>query len=84
MPVPPSASHLLIPFAGRGTPACREAMRSLRLPRLESLLSRLAAGRRAAAGEGDEQMGGRGRHGHGPIVRDATMPPLTPRAFTFP
>jgi hypothetical protein len=42
MPVPPSVSHLLIPFAGRGTPACREAMRSLRLPRLESLLSRLA------------------------------------------
>lgn len=41
MPVPPSASHLLIPFAGRGTPACREAMRSLRLPRLESLLSRI-------------------------------------------
>ncbi|WP_077001531.1 hypothetical protein [Variovorax sp. KK3] len=42
MPVPPSPSHLLIPFAGRGTPACREAMKSLRLPKLESLLSRLA------------------------------------------
>lgn len=42
MPVPPSPHHLLIPFAGRGTPACREAMRSLRLPKLEALLSRLA------------------------------------------
>ncbi|OUM01699.1 hypothetical protein [Variovorax sp. JS1663] len=41
MPVPPSPSHLLIPFAGRGTPACREAMKSLRLPKLESLLARL-------------------------------------------
>ncbi|GAA4336544.1 hypothetical protein GCM10023165_13890 [Variovorax defluvii] len=37
-----SSTHLLIPFAGRSTPACREATKSLRLPRLESLLARLA------------------------------------------
>jgi hypothetical protein len=42
MPVPPSPTSLLIPFAGRGTPACREAMKTLRLPKLEALLARLA------------------------------------------
>ncbi|QSI29225.1 hypothetical protein GNX71_06395 [Variovorax sp. RKNM96] len=34
--------HLLIPFAGRGSPACRAALPALKLPNLESLLSRLA------------------------------------------
>lgn len=38
----PSPRHLLIPFAGRGSPACREALAGLRLPKLEALLSRLA------------------------------------------
>ena len=33
--------HLLIPFAGRGSPACRAALPALKLPNLESLLSRL-------------------------------------------
>lgn len=37
-----SPRHLLIPFAGRGSPACRAALPALRLPNLESLLSRLA------------------------------------------
>jgi len=37
----PSSRHLLIPFAGRGSPACREALAGLRLPKLEALLSRL-------------------------------------------
>lgn len=36
------ARHLLIPFAGRGSPACRAALPTLRLPRLEALLARLA------------------------------------------
>ncbi|WP_218508131.1 hypothetical protein [Variovorax sp. dw_308] len=35
--------HLLIPFAGRGSPACRAALPGLRLPRLEALLARLAS-----------------------------------------
>jgi hypothetical protein len=34
--------HLLIPFAGRGSPACRAALPALKLPNLESLLSRLS------------------------------------------
>jgi hypothetical protein len=33
--------HLLIPFAGRGSPACRAALPALRLPNLETLLLRL-------------------------------------------
>lgn len=33
--------HLLIPFAGRGSPACRAALPTLRLPNLETLLARL-------------------------------------------
>ena len=41
MSVPFSPRHLLIPFAGRGSPACREALAGLRLPRIEALLSRL-------------------------------------------
>ena len=38
----PLPRHLLIPFAGRGSPACRAAWPSLRLPNLEALLSRLS------------------------------------------
>lgn len=34
--------HLLITFAGRGSPACRAALPTLKLPNLESLLSRLS------------------------------------------
>ncbi|MEJ7688072.1 MAG: hypothetical protein WKG52_14405 [Variovorax sp.] len=41
MPALPTPSHLLIPFAGRGSPGCREALATLRLPKLEALLSRL-------------------------------------------
>jgi len=33
--------HLLIPFAGRGTPGCRAALATLKLPNLERLLARL-------------------------------------------
>ncbi|KQW64165.1 hypothetical protein [Variovorax sp. Root411] len=36
-----SPRHLLIPFAGRGSPACRAALPTLRLPNLETLLTRL-------------------------------------------
>lgn len=36
-----SPRHLLIPFAGRGSPACRAALPALKLPNLESLLARL-------------------------------------------
>ncbi|HEY2255265.1 MAG TPA: hypothetical protein VGI11_06465 [Variovorax sp.] len=42
MPPSPPAAHLLIPFAGRGSPNCRKALAGLRLPKLESLLQRLA------------------------------------------
>ncbi|MBT2322722.1 hypothetical protein J7E62_10235 [Variovorax paradoxus] len=42
MPASSSSPHLLIPFAGRSSPACREALPALRLPKLETLLSRLA------------------------------------------
>ncbi|AGU48384.1 hypothetical protein VAPA_1c12690 [Variovorax paradoxus B4] len=38
----PLPRHLLIPFAGRGSPACRAALPTLRLPNLEALLSRLS------------------------------------------
>jgi hypothetical protein len=37
-----AARHLLIPFAGRGSPACRAALPGLQLPKLEALLARLA------------------------------------------
>ena len=37
----PLPRHLLIPFAGRGSPACRAALSTLRLPNLETLLLRL-------------------------------------------
>ncbi len=36
------ARHLLIPFAGRSTPACRAALAGLSLPNLEALLARMA------------------------------------------
>ncbi|RSZ45752.1 MULTISPECIES: hypothetical protein [unclassified Variovorax] len=36
-----SPRQLLIPFAGRGSPSCRAALTTLRLPNLESLLARL-------------------------------------------
>ncbi|MDM0114127.1 hypothetical protein QTI66_18380 [Variovorax sp. J22R133] len=36
-----STRHVLIPFAGRSTPACQAALGGLRLPNLESLLGRL-------------------------------------------
>jgi len=49
-PVP--VRHLLIPFAGRGSPACRAALHTLRLPNLEALLSRLAAVETDAQDEG--------------------------------
>jgi hypothetical protein len=41
MSAPPNARHLLVPFAGRGSPACRTALADLRLPKLEALLARL-------------------------------------------
>ncbi|MBT2303557.1 hypothetical protein J7E70_24220 [Variovorax paradoxus] len=41
MPALSTSHHLLIPFAGRGSLACREALAKLRLPKLEALLSRL-------------------------------------------
>ncbi|RYY51240.1 MAG: hypothetical protein EOO24_66480, partial [Comamonadaceae bacterium] len=41
MTATPTARHLLIPFAGRRTPACAAALSSLRLPNLEALLARL-------------------------------------------
>ncbi len=43
-PAPSSSAspHLLVPFAGRGSPACRQALDGLRLPHLEGLLARLA------------------------------------------
>ncbi|WP_422097866.1 hypothetical protein [Variovorax sp.] len=42
MAEPAPARHLLIPFAGRGSPSCRAALPTLRLPKLEALLGRLA------------------------------------------
>ena len=36
-----SPRQLLIPFAGRGSPSCRAALSTLRLPNLENLLARL-------------------------------------------
>jgi len=41
MPSAVDARHLLIPFAGRSTPACRASQVSLRLPNLEALLARM-------------------------------------------
>ncbi|MDM0043419.1 hypothetical protein QTH91_02905 [Variovorax dokdonensis] len=35
------ARHLIIPFAGRGTPGCRAIIAELRLPRLERLMTRM-------------------------------------------
>lgn len=37
----PGPRHLLLPFAGRGTPGCRAALATLKLPNLERLLARL-------------------------------------------
>jgi hypothetical protein len=42
MPPLSTHRHLLIPFAGRSSPACREALANLRLPKLEALLARLS------------------------------------------
>lgn len=39
----PSSRHLLIPFAGRDSQSCQDALASLRLPRLETLLARLVS-----------------------------------------
>ena len=36
-----SPRQLLIPFAGRGSPSCRAALSTIRLPNLENLLARL-------------------------------------------
>ncbi|MDB5730253.1 MAG: hypothetical protein JWQ03_148 [Variovorax sp.] len=41
LPGASASSHLLIPFAGRGTPGCLAALADLRLPHLEALLARL-------------------------------------------
>ncbi|HSV58412.1 MAG TPA: hypothetical protein VLJ19_05885 [Variovorax sp.] len=40
----PASPHLLIPYAGRGTPACRAALASLKLRNLERLMARLELG----------------------------------------
>lgn len=48
---PPSSRQLLIPFAATSSPACREMLRTLALPRLSQLLTRLT---RTHADEGDE------------------------------
>ncbi len=42
MPITTDARHLLIPFAGRGTPACRAALARVPLPNLQALLARLS------------------------------------------
>lgn len=42
MALPPSPTHLLIPFAGRGSSACSAALATLQLPNLDALLTRLA------------------------------------------
>ncbi|MFZ3118564.1 MAG: hypothetical protein WA159_09610, partial [Variovorax sp.] len=39
--MPLATSHLLIPFAGRRSPACAAALTGLRLPNLETLLAHL-------------------------------------------
>ncbi len=41
MPALAQSRHLLIPFAGRGSPGCRAVLATLRLPNLEALLARL-------------------------------------------
>jgi len=43
--------HLLIPFAGRASPACQAALATLRLPNLEALLGRLARSHDDTQGE---------------------------------
>lgn len=40
MSAAPTARHLIVPFAGRGSPACNAALAGLRLPALERLLAR--------------------------------------------
>ncbi|MGC4008457.1 MAG: hypothetical protein QM805_05365 [Pseudomonas sp.] len=50
MPATPEARHLLIPFAGRGSPACRAALDGLALPNLQALLARLAPAETDLAG----------------------------------
>lgn len=42
MAAPSPSRHLLIPFAGRSSPACKAALATLKLPNLETLLGRLA------------------------------------------
>jgi hypothetical protein len=42
MAAPSPSRHLLIPFAGRSSPACKAALAALRLPNLQALLGRLA------------------------------------------
>ena len=42
MAAPSPSRHLLIPFAGRSSPACKAALATLKLPNLEALLGRLA------------------------------------------
>ncbi len=44
MAAPSPSRHLLIPFAGRSSPACKVALATLRLPNLEALLGRLSVG----------------------------------------
>ena len=48
MPAPADARHLLIPFAGRSSPACHAATAPLQLPNLEALLDRLLPARKTA------------------------------------
>jgi hypothetical protein len=43
MAVSPASLHLLIPFAGRASPACRAALAGLHLPNLDALLTRLVS-----------------------------------------
>ncbi|MGJ7580106.1 hypothetical protein ACSFA3_07980 [Variovorax sp. RHLX14] len=42
MAAPSPSRHLLIPFAGRSSPACKAALATLKLPNLKTLLGRLA------------------------------------------
>ena len=42
MALPLSSTHLLIPFAGRGSSACAAALATLQLPNLDALITRLA------------------------------------------
>ncbi len=65
MSAPPNARHLLIPFAGRGSPACRAALAGLRLPKLEALLARLARVHEDTAGRQHPLAAARARAGRG-------------------